>query len=149
MSETSFGVRVRSIFASPTMVDGTFLPGTVDEALDLRDDPVFDLEWTRVESAVSERCPYDEQAFREVEQAAYLTVQERIGPGELPAYVMDDVNLVLRANSVGHQDPWLSALLAQYVDGRFPCGVLSPDSRTLAEVVGVPGPTLDAARDAD
>lgn len=115
----------------------TFVQGGTDDALDSRDDPVFDEQWVRVDKLVTPRLPYDDVTFKETEEAVYLAVQALVGPGELPAEVMDDVNLILRAERAGVEDPWLSALLGSYASGRFPTGRLAPDSRTLNEVAGV------------
>lgn len=134
---TPFGQRLRALFEGPTVAQGTFLQAPVEAVLELRAGPAFDSEFTRVEGVLFEACPENDETFREVEEAAYRAVHGRIAAGVLPAHVLDDVNLILRAHRAGYEDPWLSALLACYVAGRFPCGVLTRDARPLTEVLGV------------
>lgn len=114
-----------------------FLGGrTADDVLDLRDDKVFDEQWSRVYGQLKSHPGVRLDLLDSADEGVFKAVFASHESGDLAAYASDDLGLVLAAHAAGFEDPWLSALAASYMAGRFPAGKLTQDSRPLARVLG-------------
>ena len=104
----------------------------LNDALDARDDPVFEEEWNRV---YDEMKPAFESRFddadliariEKVQEVSFLMTDKIVGIHEFPGYSSDDFELFCWAPLLGFDDPWLNALWNAYKSGRFPRGYLDP-----------------------
>jgi hypothetical protein len=119
-----------------------------DCALDDRDVPDFEVEWLRVHETVKGRLPEmsaDTRAMIDAtRERAYMNAYSATNDPDLCGYVSDDSDLIAEAIVADFDDPWLNALLLEYVSGRFPHGRLSQVNVPLAEMLQAAG-TTDAA----
>ena len=131
---------ISSISAGQLISESTFDHEDLDLVLDERDEDDFDAEWPRcndeVQAMLSEASlsEQDDEALDELAQRGFMAVSEPTDQHDIASYVSDDFRLIGEALLVGHEDPWLSGLLTEYVEGRIPHGDLTPVHTPLASV---------------
>lgn len=71
----------------------------------------------------------------DLREAAFKQAFEVTKSADACGYVSDDFSLIADAIRAEVSDPWLSGLLATYLEGGFPFGKLSPDMRSFGEIL--------------
>lgn len=128
--------KLRPMVKGGVLSASTFLDGrTVDEVLELRDQPEFDEEWMRVHGLVKAKVGDDQSILASEEDEVFQAVYSAYESSDLSACVSEDLGLLARALAAAVEDPWLSALCRAYVEGRFPTGSLKMEETPLGSLV--------------
>ena len=112
-----------------------------DASLDARDGDPFDGRWVSENEAVQDLTSSNTvdlataAVIDDVSHNSFVAVSRLTDRHDLASYVSDDVRLLAEAISVGHESPWLSALLERYLRGTFPTGALPPSDKTIASLL--------------
>lgn len=114
----------------------------VDELLDMRDAMPFDQQWvdarqeltkTRLMNSLSEQ---EKGWIEQIRERAYFLTYEKSGDGELAGYVSDDFEMIAEAVCTKQKQPWIYALLDQYISGKIPHGDLQGIDKSWDECLG-------------
>jgi hypothetical protein len=100
------------------------------EYLDERDRPPFDEHWSaafeRIERAKAELSKSRQNSLKArstiARERAFKLVVKVTGNSDLASYVSDDFGLIFDARGLDLADPWIQALLDEYLAGRLPRG---------------------------
>jgi hypothetical protein len=113
----------------------------LNDALDARDDPIFDKEWMRVYDQVKpvfESSVDDADLIARIDKVrelSFIRTDRIVRIHDIAGYVSGDFELFCWALLVGFEDPWLNALWNSYRVGRFPRGGLDPIEGKLADLL--------------
>ena len=94
-----------------------------DEALDRRDDGVFDSAWTDAFEELK-RIEYssesDEKGVSDIREYVFKKVYGLVGSSDAAGYISDDIGLVAESISKVCDVKWVKKLLDIYCAGEFP-----------------------------
>ena len=128
---------VRRLISFGRVSAPAFLSGTLEAALDRRDEAAFDSEWVRIDRLVEAKNPGGDLKAKldKLREFAFRTIYEAYEDSDLAACVSDDLELIALALIAGVEDGWLRAVLASYQNGKFPCGAIQPVAGRLSDVL--------------
>ena len=113
--------------------ESTFQNLEHDSVLDAREAAPFDEEWVRVYRKI-ENLEFEptSDSLTNLREAAFKECFKHTGNPELAAMVSDDFGLIGKSILTNYQDPWLSGVLAVYLEGKFPSGKIELNDASAA-----------------
>lgn len=94
-----------------------------DEALDRRDDGVFDSAWTDAFEELKKieySSESDEKGVSDIREYVFKKVYGLVGSSDAAGYISDDIGLVAESISKVCDVQWVKKLLDIYCAGEFP-----------------------------
>jgi len=112
------------------------------ELLNQRDQQEFSTKWMEAFQRIVgtqtngvNDIPHPDEVLK-LRELCYLQAYRRWKSADLAAYISDDMGLVGDALLVNATDPWINALLREYLSGRFPTGRLAELDGDLSKQLG-------------